>query len=77
MRSPEAVLERPPYHDAPPHPDAANASVERIAKAADIVAMIAIEPLIFFKPIFPQTIELAPGERRGLKSGEKWQKSAC
>ncbi|MBB3612157.1 hypothetical protein [Rhizobium sp. BK602] len=66
----------PPYHDAPPHPVAANAFVERIAKEADIVAAIAIARLIFFKPIFPQAIELAPNRRRGLKSGQKWRKSA-
>jgi hypothetical protein len=55
MRSPEAVLELPPYHEAPPQPADANAGVETTAKEADIVAAIAKERAIFFKPIFPSS----------------------
>ncbi|WP_189637027.1 MULTISPECIES: hypothetical protein [unclassified Rhizobium] len=44
---------------------------------AAIVAAAIIERLIFFKTEYPSTIERAPLQAAGLKSVEKWQKSAA
>ncbi|MBX4896173.1 hypothetical protein [Rhizobium bangladeshense] len=44
---------------------------------AAIVAAAIIERLIFFKTDYPSTIELTPLQAAGLKSVEKWQKSAA
>ncbi|MBB3592837.1 hypothetical protein FHX08_003181 [Rhizobium sp. BK529] len=74
MRSPEAVLERSAYHEAPPHPFAANTSAGRMEEQAAIATTVIRERQIFFKTDCPSTIELTPLGRRGLnppKSGEK------
>ena len=76
MRSPEAVLERSAYHEAPPQPFAAKPSAGSKEEQAAIVAAAIIERLIFFKTECPSTIELMPLQAAGLKSVEKWQKSA-
>jgi len=44
---------------------------------AAIVAMAIIERQIFFKTEGPSTIELTPLQAAGLKSVEKWRKSAA
>jgi hypothetical protein len=44
---------------------------------AAIATALIIQRLIFFKTDYPSTIELAPLRAAGLKSGEKWQKSAA
>ncbi|WP_167363806.1 hypothetical protein [Rhizobium mongolense] len=44
---------------------------------AAIATAVTIERLIFFKTDYPSTIELAPLRAAGLKSGEKWRKSAA
>ncbi|MEX2692328.1 hypothetical protein [Rhizobium mongolense] len=77
IRSPEAVLECSAYHEAPPHPAAANPSAGRMKELAAIATAVTIERLIFFKTDYPSTIELAPLRAAGLKSGEKWRKSAA
>jgi hypothetical protein len=76
MRSPEAVLECSAYHEAPPQPFAAFPSIGRMVEQAAIVATAIIERLSFFKTGCPSTIELTPCGRRGLKSVQKWRKSA-
>jgi hypothetical protein len=76
MRSPEAVLERSAYHEAPPHPLAANPSAGRMKEQAAIAAVVIRERQIFFKTDCPSTIELTPLQAAGLKSGKKWRKSA-
>jgi len=76
MRSPEAVLERSAYHEAPPHPLAANPSAGRMKEQAAMAAVVIRERQIFFKTDCPSTIELAPSQAVGLQSGEKWRKSA-
>ena len=76
MRSPEAVLERSAYHEAPPQPLAANPSAGRMKEHAAMAAVVIRERQIFFKTDCPSTIELAPSQAAGLKSGEKWRKSA-
>ncbi|WP_167377003.1 hypothetical protein [Rhizobium aegyptiacum] len=43
---------------------------------AAIVAAAIIERLIFFKTEYPSTIEHTPLQAAGLKSVEKWRKSA-
>src|SRR6478735_4970183 len=53
MRSPEAVLELPPYQDAPPHPFAADASNGWKEKAVAIVAATTKDRRIFFKSVSP------------------------
>jgi hypothetical protein len=60
MRSPEAVLERSAYHEAPPQPAAANPSAGRMKEQAAIAAAVIRERLGFFKTDNPSTIELAP-----------------
>ncbi|ULJ74169.1 hypothetical protein [Rhizobium gallicum] len=77
IRSPEAVLECSAYHEAPPHPAAANPSAGSMKELAAIATAVIIERLIFFKTDYPSTIELAPLGAAGLKSGEKWRKSAA
>ncbi|WP_246661341.1 hypothetical protein [Rhizobium sp. MHM7A] len=77
IRSPEAVLERSAYHEAPPQPFAAKPSAGSMEEQAAIVAAAIIERLIFFKTDYPSTIELTPLQAAGLKSVEKWQKSAA
>jgi hypothetical protein len=47
-----------------------------VEQAAIVVAAI-IERQIFFKTDCPSTVELAPLRAVGLKSVEKWQKSAA
>jgi hypothetical protein len=47
-----------------------------MVEQAAIVATAIIERLIFFKTGCPSTIELTPCGRRGLKSVQKWRKSA-
>ncbi|WP_167377821.1 hypothetical protein [Rhizobium gallicum] len=44
---------------------------------AAIATAVIIERLIFFKTDYPSTNELAPLGAAGLKSGEKWRKSAA
>jgi hypothetical protein len=48
-----------------------------MVEQAAIVATAIIERLIFFKTRYPSTIELTPCGRRGLKSVQKWRKSAA
>ncbi|WP_245304238.1 hypothetical protein [Rhizobium aethiopicum] len=76
IRSPEAVLERSAYHEAPPQPFAAKPSAGSMEEQAAIVAAAIIERLIFFKTEYPSTIEHTPLQAAGLKSVEKWRKSA-
>ncbi|WP_259667515.1 hypothetical protein [Rhizobium lentis] len=76
MRSPEAVLERSAYHEAPPHPLPAKPSAGSMEEQAAIVAAAIIERRIFFKTEYPSTIELTPLQAAGLKSVKKWRKSA-
>ncbi|MFS8143920.1 hypothetical protein [Rhizobium sp. BR 249] len=76
IRSPEAVLERSAYHEAPPQPFAAKPSAGSKEEQAAIVAAATIERQIFFKTEYPSTIELTPLQAAGLKSVEKWRKSA-
>ncbi|WP_246807822.1 hypothetical protein [Rhizobium changzhiense] len=76
IRSPEAVLERSAYHEAPPQPFAAKPSAGSMEEQAAIVAATIIERRIFFKTEYPSTIELTPLQAAGLKSVKKWRKSA-
>jgi len=76
IRSPEAVLEWAAYQEAPPQPVAANAAIGLITTDADIVAAMASVRKIIFKTNLPSTLLSAAWWRRGLKSGQKWRKSA-
>ena len=60
IRSPEAVLERSAYQEAPPQPFAANPSTGRMVEQAAIVAAAITERQIFFKTDCPSIVELAP-----------------
>ncbi|WP_245446413.1 hypothetical protein [Rhizobium leguminosarum] len=77
IRSPEAVLERSAYHEAPPHPFPAKLSAGSRQEQAAIVTAAIIERRIFFKTEYPSTIELTPLQAAGLKSVKKWRKSAA
>jgi hypothetical protein len=76
MRSPEAVLEPNEYHDAPPHPVAADAAIGWKAKAAAIAEIVRTERQIFFKPIFPLHVDPCAYWRGPFQSGQTWRKSA-
>ncbi|WP_246733082.1 hypothetical protein [Rhizobium ruizarguesonis] len=76
IRSPEAVLERSAYHEAPPQPLPAKPSAGSMEEQAAIVTAAIIERRIFFKTEYPSTIELTPLQAAGLKSVKKWRKSA-
>ncbi|UVD59243.1 hypothetical protein NE852_23385 [Rhizobium sp. Pop5] len=69
-------MERSAYHEAPPQPFAAKPSAGSKEEQAAIVVAAIIERQIFFKTECPSTIELTPLQAAGLKSVEKWQKSA-
>jgi hypothetical protein len=77
IRSPEAVLERSAYHEAPPQPFPAKLSAGSRKEQAAIVTAAIIERPIFFKTEYPSTIELTPLQAAGLKSVKKWRKSAA
>ncbi|WP_246726556.1 hypothetical protein [Rhizobium laguerreae] len=77
IRSPEAVLERSAYHEAPPQPLPAKPSAGSMEEQAAIVTAATIERRVFFKTEYPSTIELAPLQAAGLKSVKKWRKSAA
>ena len=65
------------YHEAPPQPFPAKLSAGSKEEQAAIVAAAIIERRIFFKTEYPSTIELTPLQAAGLKSVEKWRKSAA
>jgi hypothetical protein len=69
-------LECRAYHEAPPHPAPAKLSAGSAKEQAAIAAAVIRERLVFLKTVYPSTIELAPLQAAGLKSAEKWRKSA-